>query len=441
MSRAYLRWINNLDREQFDALTDRRVWLFILGTFVAIISIASYAPGARDFFAMRFWPALWSLAPVAICAAIVSAKPLERGMKITHWGILILVTTTAFQFFMWSLVCFSDMPGATVLAALPILLCAYHGEAYRFSKHYPWWALSFVPALGLALLVAPTREHLTTLAVGGLIAFGAAWTMGSHGVLRAASQRERDALKAAVDAQTLLDSVQDAEAKQHLLYELRGANHDAGNALAGVLMNLDQLNELLQQTEFSQQDRDLLREMNGDMRESTQRLRALIERGREAGKQADAREAVNLPEVAQQVLDEARKLHPQLDFALCVSSHCEQRPFLSLHGGTLTFYRVLQNLVKNAIEGNGEQGASRIEVSLDVSAEDACCRVRDNGPGFNPAQLAETSMHLSSTKASGTGLGLYTSQRLVRANHGKVSHANLAEGGAEVRVSFPRAKP
>ena len=433
----FLRWLQTLDREQFDALTDRKVWAFILLTFVAILATGSFAPWARDFFAMRFWPALFALAPVALCALVVSAKPLEKGMSQQHWGILILVTTGAFQFFMWSLVIFSNLPGATVLAALPILLCAYHGEAFRFSRAHLWWGLSFFPAWALAWLLAPQQEHAAIVGLGGLIAFGAAWTMGSHGVLRAEAARERDALKAAVDAQTLLDNVRELEQQQHLLYELRGTNHDAGNALSGLLMNLDFLSKQLQAEQLSSQDLAALRELNEDLRDSTARLRSLIEKGRETGKQADARESVNLLHITQQLVTETLQLHPSIIIKVISDDALKSAPIIRLHGGELSFYRVLQNLIKNAIEGNGQQGAEHIAISLQRDEKHLLCSVSDDGPGFSSHQLNHSSAQMTTTKANGTGLGLYTAQRILAANRGHLQRSNRDQGGAEVVIQLP----
>jgi two-component system, NtrC family, C4-dicarboxylate transport sensor histidine kinase DctB len=63
--------------------------------------------------------------------------------------------------------------------------------------------------------------------------------------------------------------------------------------------------------------------------------------------------------------------------------------------------------------------------------------VEDDGPGFREEQLAGPIEGLSTTKVNGTGLGLYTSERLVRASGGKLVRGNRSSGGASVRITLP----
>ena len=66
--------------------------------------------------------------------------------------------------------------------------------------------------------------------------------------------------------------------------------------------------------------------------------------------------------------------------------------------------------------------------------------VCDDGPGFSAEHLAGPITGFQSTKADGTGLGLYTAERLVRASGGSVARENGPEGGARVTAVL-RAVP
>ena len=55
-------------------------------------------------------------------------------------------------------------------------------------------------------------------------------------------------------------------------------------------------------------------------------------------------------------------------------------------------------------------------------------------PGFDPASLMRELAAFGTTKTDGTGLGLYTAERLVVASGGQLLRANRPEGGAVVRV-------
>lgn len=64
--------------------------------------------------------------------------------------------------------------------------------------------------------------------------------------------------------------------------------------------------------------------------------------------------------------------------------------------------------------------------------------ISDDGPGFPPERLAVPIQGLSSTKPQATGLGLYTSECLVRASGGRLERQNGPAGGAVLRVLLPR---
>lgn len=101
--------------------------------------------------------------------------------------------------------------------------------------------------------------------------------------------------------------------------------------------------------------------------------------------------------------------------------------------------QVMHNLLKNALEAGGEQGA--IEVSSQLGKEEGIdfveIAVSDNGPGFDPAQIGQVFEPYVTSKTKGTGLGLAIVKRIV-AEHGGVIHAeNRAEGGGRVVLRLP----
>lgn len=57
-----------------------------------------------------------------------------------------------------------------------------------------------------------------------------------------------------------------------------------------------------------------------------------------------------------------------------------------------------------------------------------------DGPGFSPAALATAIAAFDTSKPSGTGLGLYTTERLILASGGTLTRGNGVDGGAVVRI-------
>ena len=112
---------------------------------------------------------------------------------------------------------------------------------------------------------------------------------------------------------------------------------------------------------------------------------------------------------------------------------------MRLRGGATTLTRVLEGLLVNACEGDGARRARRVRVRGLRDPSGGCVQVviADDGPGFSAAQLAAPIEGLASSKAYCAGLGLYTIERLVRANGGSLERANAGDGGAELTLLLP----
>jgi len=101
------------------------------------------------------------------------------------------------------------------------------------------------------------------------------------------------------------------------------------------------------------------------------------------------------------------------------------------------------NLLRNALEalesaGGGVAGApATVMVSIGRAADTVVLTVADNGPGF---QAPETALEpLSTSKPTGSGLGLFVVQTTMENHHGQVVVDRSPLGGAAVRLIFPAA--
>lgn len=99
--------------------------------------------------------------------------------------------------------------------------------------------------------------------------------------------------------------------------------------------------------------------------------------------------------------------------------------------------QVWLNLIQNALEAVADGGAVRAE----CRAVDGRVRVRivDDGPGIPPEVLARLGEPFYTTRAQGTGLGLYLSKRLVEGVGGSLRVECGPERGTVVTVEFPTA--
>jgi two-component system sensor histidine kinase RegB len=96
--------------------------------------------------------------------------------------------------------------------------------------------------------------------------------------------------------------------------------------------------------------------------------------------------------------------------------------------------QMIDNVLDNALE------ASPDWVALEAWLEDGTLllAVRDRGPGFAPAMLANFGKPYQSSKGrAGGGLGLFLVVNVARTLGGAVAATNRPEGGAEVRLTLP----
>jgi signal transduction histidine kinase len=108
--------------------------------------------------------------------------------------------------------------------------------------------------------------------------------------------------------------------------------------------------------------------------------------------------------------------------------------------------RVLQivlNLVQNALaatSGIGDDDGPRVVVDA-VVADDGPLRLRvtDRGPGLPATVRARLFEPFVTTKAEGTGLGLYTSQQLAQELGGGITVEDVDGGGTRMVLSLPRS--
>lgn len=102
--------------------------------------------------------------------------------------------------------------------------------------------------------------------------------------------------------------------------------------------------------------------------------------------------------------------------------------------------QMLLTIVANALEASPASETVTIEAD---QPEDAAgyveLRVRDRGPGIEPAVLERIASAYFSTKPGGTGIGLYLAKRVVRAHGGTLTFENNPDQGTTVAVRLPAA--
>jgi len=99
--------------------------------------------------------------------------------------------------------------------------------------------------------------------------------------------------------------------------------------------------------------------------------------------------------------------------------------------------RVLNNLIKNAVEAIPEERDGAIKVSLSERDAMAVIKVCDNGVGIPEEMKKKVFVPNFTTKNSGTGLGLAISKNIIESVNGKIYYETTPNIGTDFYVELP----
>ncbi|MBT1445710.1 HAMP domain-containing histidine kinase [Shewanella sp. JM162201] len=98
---------------------------------------------------------------------------------------------------------------------------------------------------------------------------------------------------------------------------------------------------------------------------------------------------------------------------------------------------ILHAVIINAMEAQSGAAVPWLGIELNRNDDGLCVQVSDKGPGIDAALLDKLGQPHITTKAEGTGMGLYIASRLLASHyHGKLVFINRPEGGTRVKVLF-----
>lgn len=97
--------------------------------------------------------------------------------------------------------------------------------------------------------------------------------------------------------------------------------------------------------------------------------------------------------------------------------------------------QVFINLIKNSIEAMTNDRKHILKIDIIEGKEKVKIEIIDNGVGIEKENLKKLKNPFFSTKANGTGLGVYLSSEIIKAHNGKISYeSNLNETKAIIQI-------
>ena len=246
--------------------------------------------------------------------------------------------------------------------------------------------------------------------------------------LREAQERERFR-----DAQAL------ALLKDKLRSSLQAAAvaHEINQPLSVLLLNSQLLLERSKRDDHATLPPAWMEQLDSIRREADrvvltiEKMRALLRNVQTEHQQ------LNLREVAQSALLYARSGGVAGRIAIDSQGVDSSTEAAWIEGDAVQIQIAIVNLLRNAAEAVAEQGRPDpwIGISLEREGGQWCLSVADNGPGLPPAALEDTP--LQTTKASGSGLGLFVVRTTMENHQGQLSCSTSPQGGALLTLHFP----
>ena len=145
------------------------------------------------------------------------------------------------------------------------------------------------------------------------------------------------------------------------------------------------------------------------------------------------------PENAELELDElVRSVHHLfLEERADLSLVLDDRADYPVYADKKLLMRVLNNLIKNALQAIPDHRRGEVSVSLERDGDCAIVCVADNGTGIPEDMQEKVFFPKFTTKSSGSGLGLAICRDIVNAAHGRIYFETVIDEGTRFYVELP----
>ena len=114
---------------------------------------------------------------------------------------------------------------------------------------------------------------------------------------------------------------------------------------------------------------------------------------------------------------------------------------LAILGNRVRLGQVLHNLMRNSVEALSTVSDPVVSITVSLSDDGrlVLISVLDNGPGIPKDFIRKIWEPFETSRALGTGLGLYVVKKIVKEHNGTIKVENSSDGGALFTLEFPRA--
>jgi signal transduction histidine kinase len=412
----------------------RPLWFIVglcgVGGLVALDQV----PLLQHLFALPFLASLLGFALCFVFSAGAAFAECKGTLSLRATQALTLLAATARQTYVAFLVAWAAEPGASVFAGCFVFVASFQAFDLRVSLKNP---IGLAPTLIAAMVgwaVSPGPEHGVLFFVVGPVSLLASVVVGTATRMTSERAAESERLRAALHAQILEAQSARLDELTQAIVDLLGYHHDVNGPLMAAQIQAEAMLDMLRRNDLN---RDEMTSIATDLARALGRIPKLLSeaRNRGQGRIAAAVEHVPVASTIAASVEATRKRFAAVDFRV----RCSDSDLVRIVGGPIALQRIVDNLLVNACEGDGRRGARTVQIDVAPSEdrESMVLVVVDDGPGFSADHLAQPVQGFATTKRTGTGLGLYTVERLARASGGSLERARGGGGGARLTVRLP----
>ncbi len=319
---------------------------------------------------------------------------------------------------------------------LSLLVCSI-----RYAPLVTWitFALHSLSYMTLALTrQITTRDEFSALILMPIFIGWVTWACVSlSGLLKWASDRLRDLNGKLQQNQALLEhrisertrQLQESQAmlvqqEKQAAFGLLAAGiaHEVGNPLAAI----SSLVQLLNRRNIEEETRGKLSLVDDQLRRIQRTLRELVDFSRPAVNEQTRCDIHAMIDAALNIA----KYYKRKKGKTIVTKYAENVPMLMIVRDQLV--QVFLNLILNAMDATEEGGT----IEIQTSREDFWLRIdfRDDGQGVPEHLQPRIFRPYFTTKATGTGLGLFVSRNIVEQNGGRIELSKTSPAGTTFSV-------
>jgi len=189
--------------------------------------------------------------------------------------------------------------------------------------------------------------------------------------------------------------------------------------------------QLLEMVDDTERQKKLIHKLRGEMDSINQILTDFLDIAK-PHKKRELR-SIRLPKIIEEIRFLIKSDANFNNINVIIHSSSDEFPLIK--GDSTHLKQVFLNIMKNAIEAMEDGG--ELEISYYNTSKSIGVVFKDNGPGIPKKDFSHIFESFYTTKAEGTGLGLYVSSELIKDMGGELKIESVVGKGTSVRVIFP----